>query len=158
MMDLVQKLFNNRAEVIQKLLEEKDSKFLVEKVVAKELMNKDEFTIENPWSQIRVIISLSPFASSKEECYEVTDIIIWGAQEKDILPMITEHQGYELAKRCLISNSFFESRMKERCERHGAPSPKFYRQIGQSCFKQAGRPEIGSHFDKWTLFLKELFV
>jgi len=157
-MNLVQKLFNNRAEVIKKLLEEKDSKFLIEQVVAKELMNKDEFTIENPWSQIRVIVSLSPFASSKEECYEVTDIIIWGAQEKDVLPMITEHQGYELAKRCLISTSFFEKRMESRCERYGAPSPAFYRQIGRSCFKQAGQPEIGSHFDKWTLFLQELFI
>ena len=158
MKELVEKLFTNKAEHIQKLLEDKDSSFLVEREIAKELMSQNEFTPENPWSQIRVIISLSPFASSKEECYDITDIIIWGVEKDDIIPMITEHSGYELAKRCLISISFFEKYMIRRCERYGAPSPNFYRQVGQTCFKQIGKTEIGSHFNKWTLFLQELFV
>lgn len=72
--------------------------------------------------------------------------------------MISEHQGKSLAYRCLISLGLFKAAMERRCDRHGAPSPYFYRTIGIVSFNNIGMLEISSHFLGWEMFLSEMFV
>ena len=83
---------------------------------------------------------------------------IGGIRQVDILPMITEHQGRELAYRCLISLGIFKDALRTRSDRRGAPSPDFYRTIGILSFNQIGMTEISSHFIGWESFLAEMFV
>jgi hypothetical protein len=162
MKELMKKLFKEQYKSAEILLADKDTYRLLEAQVAKALLNNDKIILEEPICQLRLIISnMSTFANSKEECDEVTNIIIWGMKNEDldsILPMVTEHQGYDLAKRCLISISFFENHMIQRHNRYAAPSPNFYRKIGAASFIQSGHQDIGEHFDKWSLFIKEFFV
>ncbi|HUU87506.1 MAG TPA: hypothetical protein VMX17_07100 [Candidatus Glassbacteria bacterium] len=162
MKDLIRRLFKEQTEAAEILLVDKDTCSQIELEIAKAILNEDGIIVEEPFSQLRIIISsMSSFAFSKDECNDVTDIIIWGLKnedDKNVFPMITEHQGYELAKRCLISLSFFEKHMVYKWEKHAAPSPDFYRKIGISSFKTSGHSDIGYHFDNWSLFIKEFFV
>ena len=158
----MRKLFKDQSNAAEILLADENSLNQVELEIAKSLLNEEGIIVENPLSQLRVIVcSMSQFASSRDECNEVTDIIIWAMKSDGVdkvVPMITEHNGYELAKRCLISLSFFEKHMCRRWQRYAAPSPDFYRKIGISSFEASGYPDISSHFDKWSLFIKEFFV
>jgi len=164
MKDILKRLFKDQANAADILLADSATCDQIELEIAKAILNEDEIVVENPISQLRVIVSsMSPFASSKDECNDITDIIIWGMKSSDdvvdkIIPMITEHQGYELAKRCLISLSFFEQHMFNRWQRTAAPSPDFYRKVGISSFKTSGHSDIGYNFDNWSFFIKEFFV
>ena len=72
--------------------------------------------------------------------------------------MVSEHRGKELAYRCLISLGIFKKAIVHRSERHGAPSPDFYRNIGRSTFVQIGKEDVGNHFLQWENFLSEMFI
>ena len=156
---LIDRLFpEDKAVYVKRLLEDDSSRFLLEKEIAKMLLRDEDVVGVEPLAQIVVTVSMSTFASSKEECYDVAFILYWGIDKTDILPMITQHHGKELAYRCLISRSLFADRLEERRKRHGAPSGDFYKQMGIMSFNQIGMPDIGAHFDKWEGFIGEVFA
>lgn len=159
MIGLVNSLFSStQIESIIKLWQDKNSRLLIEKEIGKHLLESDEILTESSFDQILVITSLSPFASSDDERQSVAHIIYWGIKRGDMLPLCTEHQGKELAYRCLISLGFFKRALIERHKRHGAPSPDFYREVGIEAFNRARMVEIGNHFYKWESFINDIFV
>jgi len=113
---------------------------------------------EVPMNQIVFMTSLSTFADSEDECFDVAHIIYWGIRRVDILPLISEQSEEELANRCLISLGMFKRVLIRKHERHAAPSPEFYRRVGIKSFHQIGKENISNHFYKWELFLSEMFV
>ena len=156
---LVDKLFDKKqADAIRKLWKDRNSRFLIQKEIGKQLIRCESVIEEIPLTQIMFITSTSSFANSENECYDIAGIIYWGLNKTDILPMVTKHQGEELGKRCLISLGFFGGVIAKKYERYGAPSPSFYRNIGTSSFYQSGKDDIGDHFSKWELFMQEFFV
>jgi len=158
MIDLLTSLFpNSQVKSIIKLWQDENSKSLIQKEVGKRLLSSDKVITNFPFGQILVITSLSTFASSEDEKQSVAHIIHWGIFRNDILPLCTEHQGKELAYRCLISLGFFKRALEERCERHGAPSPDFYRELGIHVFHGLQMTEISEHFSKWEYFINEIF-
>lgn len=100
-------------------------------------------------------MSLSPFADSEKECFDIAEIVYWGIQKTDILPLVTKHNGKELAYRCLISLSLFKKIMIKKCNRYGAPSIVFYRNVGIKTFNLIGQEAISDHFYKWENFISE---
>ena len=159
MIKLASKLFSGpQIESIIKLWQDQNSHLLIEKEIGKRLLESDEIIGESSFNQLLVITSLSPFASSDDERQSVAHIIYWGIHRGDILPLCTEHQGKELAYRCLVSLGFFKRALIERCKRHGAPSPDFYRDLGIGAFNRAKMIDIGNHFYKWENFISEVFV
>ena len=157
---LIDKLFpQDKANAIRKLWEDKSSRLLLEREIGKCLVEHEGIIEELPLTQLMLITSLSPFASSARECYDVAEIIYWGIKQEDILPRVTEHfDSKELAYRCLISLGLFKKVIISKCERYGAPSPKFYRGIGVTSFKRIGKENISSHFVQWESFMSEFFV
>jgi len=155
---LIEKLFTqSQSEAIKKLWEDKSSRLLIQKEVGKRLLNKDEIILDLPLHQIIFLTSLSSFADSERECWDVAEVVYWGINHDDIFPMVSQHYGKDLAYRCLISLSFFKSYMGEKCNRHGAPSPEFYRGVGVQSFHSIGEDDISEHFYKWECFLSEFF-
>ena len=156
---LVDQLFpKDQADAIRKLWADKTSRFLLQQEIGKQVLSQDEFLDQLPLTQLMFLTSLSPFSNSEEECFMVASIICWGIRKNDILPMVTEHCGKELAYRCLISLGFFKNVLVRRWERHGAPSPSFYRNVGVKSFDQIGLNNISNHFCQWENFMGEFFV
>lgn len=159
MVALIDKIFRpSQAEAIRKLWEDKDSKALLKREIAKQLLKDESVLVDLPLSQIMFLMSLSSFASSENECYDVAGVIYWGISQDDIFPLITEHTGKELAYRCLISLSLFKSCMEEKTKRRGAPDIKYYRLVGINSFNVLGKTDIGSHFCQWESFIGEMFI
>lgn len=155
----IDKLFiKSQADAIRTLWEDTSSRSLIQQEIGKKLLDHDKIIGELPLTQVMFIVSLSPFADSEKECNEIAEMVYWGIHRKDIVPMITEHNGKELAYRCLISLGFFKEYLTKRWERFGAPSPSYYRQVGIKSFKEIGRDDIGNHFGKWEGFMSEFFV
>jgi len=158
---LINDLFpESQVKAINQLLKDPTdptSKTLIQKEIGKELIKNNEI-INSSFPQLISITSLSPFASSLTECENVSYIIIWGLKKINILPLITEHENEELAYRCFISLSFFKKALIKRYERYGAPNPNFYRNIGVKSFESLGMNEISNHFNKWEMFLEEMFI
>jgi len=156
---LIDKLFEkSQADAIRKLWEDNSSRSLIQQELGKKLIDSDDFIDEFPLTQIMFISTMSPFASSVNECYSVADVVYWGIHRVDILPLVSEHKGKELAYRCLISLSMFEAALVKRYNRYGAPSPSFYRKVGEKSFEQIGMNDIGKHFYQWENFIREMFI
>jgi len=159
MYSLVDKLFTeSQSKAIKSLLEDNDSKHLIEREIGKKIIEYDRFLKDNPIAQITFITSLSTFADSSNECYDVANIINWGIKRIDIIPMITEHNGREFAYRCLVSLGLFKKAMIMRTKRYGSPSIEFYREAGSKTFYQIGMNNVGNHFYKWENFIGEIFT
>lgn len=156
---LIDKLFTKaQADAIRNLWEDKNSRLLIEQEIGKQIIDTDKIIQELPLTQIMFVASMSPFASSSNECYSVAEIIYWGINTPDVLPSVTEHQGKDLAYRCLISLGMFKKTLIHRCDRHGAPPPSFYRRVGISSFSKIGKEDISEHFLQWENFLSEMFI
>lgn len=157
---LIDKLFPEaEANAIRKLWEDKNSRLLIQQEIGKTLISQENIIEELPLTQIMFITSLSPFASSEKECYNVASIIYWGISKDNILPYITDQQETkELAYKCFISLGMFKQALVRRWERHGAPSPRFYREVGIKSFRLIGMHDIGDHFMQWESFMSEMFI
>lgn len=155
----IDKLFNkSQADAIRKLWEDTSSRSLLQKEIGKELLNTDQIINELPLTQIMFMMSLSPFANSEKECFDVAEIVYWGIEKNDVLPLVTKHNKQELAYRCLISLSLFKKVMIKKYERYGSPSPDFYRNVGIQSFSLIGKQDISSHFCKWESFIGEMLA
>ena len=144
---LVDKLFQKKqANAIRKLWDDKSSRPLLRQEIGKQLIATDTVIDKVPLAQLMLIMSLSSFSDSPEECSTVAAIVYLGIKRNDILPMVSEHRGKELAFRCLISLGFFKTALIRRWKRHAAPSPGFYRDVGIKSFGQIGMDYVSSHF------------
>ena len=156
---LIDSLFNkSQSDAIRKLWEDKDSRRLIQKEIGKTLLAKDQIVPQLPLTQLMFIISLSDFADSDKECVNVAEIVYWGINTVDIIPMISEHHGKDLAYRCLVSLGLFKEYMISRSERRGSPSISFYRAVGVKTFNDIGMGDISNHFSKWEGFLGEFLI
>jgi hypothetical protein len=141
---------------VEKLIQDSNTSMMVVKALGQRLMSSNEIFTSDYDVQILMMVSTAPFVKSEEECIQVSNIVKWGINKTDILPMVSEHKDRDLAYRCLISLSFFHSIMENRTKRHGTPSPKFYREIGIGTFKKIGYMEISEDFCKWEGYLGEI--
>jgi len=160
MASLIDSLYNKHdAELIHSLWEDDASiHYIVRQQIGTKILAAPNTLIDSePDSQIMCIVSLAPFADSEDECVTVSGIICWGYRRPDVSPLVTEHQGKELAARCLLTLSFFRG-VLERRFRHGGPSPDFYRRVGMKAFHDIGMEELVAHFRKWETFLPEVLV
>jgi len=159
MSPLIDKLFSkSQSDAIRILWEDTNSRLLLEKQIGQKLLENRDIINDLPLTQLMLVSALSPFAESSNECYRAAEILYWGIHRTDILPLVTEHQGKDLAYRCLISLGMFKMAMYKRYQYHGAPSPNFYRRVGEESFKRIGMNDIGKHFYQWESFIGEMFA
>ena len=156
---LIDSLFSeSQSNAIRSLWEDKNSRLLLEKEIGKQLLSSDQIIDELSLAQLMLIMSLATFADSPEECHDVAEVVYWGLKKVDIVPLVSEHKGKDLAYRCLISLGFFKKAMVARTNRFGTPSVDFYRSQGISAFHTIGKNDIGRHFVHWEYYINEMFV
>lgn len=135
-----------------------EGKLLIKNYIGQELSGSDKIVNENSLNQIVLITSQALFLADEKEPVEVAAMILYVLNQHDFLPKVTEQHGKELASKCFISLSFFRPALEHLTNRHGAPSPNYYAQVGKLILKKEKMLNVAEHFDRWTLFLAERFV
>jgi len=75
---LIDKLFTkSQADAIRQLWEDKSSRLFIEQEIGKEILNSPDVIKELPLAQLMFIASMSPFASSSDECYTIAEIVYY---------------------------------------------------------------------------------
>lgn len=146
------------SKIINQLWKEDPTiRHIIAKSIGKKLAESKEI-LGNSNEQLLALISLADFAKSDNECFYIYGVIKKHFDNPDPFPRISEHSGYELASRCLVSLGFFEKKMELRRNIHASPSPDFYRRIGAQTFYNLGEHDISDHFIYWESFFKERFI
>ena len=140
------------------LLDDEDVSLAVGRRLGREILAYQGIVYDMPREQLLCLLSMAGFADSADECSCVAGMVVKLLKKADILPLVTEHKGMELAARCLISLGIFMKAMVERTSRTNAPPPHFYRSVGRNMLVQKGRTDVAEHFRNWEAFLQELFV
>ena len=157
-MDLSGELFGEKdAEAMGRMWRDDPSlRHQIARQVGRKLMKSSEvLPLGN--EQFLALISLASFADSDDECIYVYGVLKHNLTNKYPFPLITEHKGYDLASRCLVSLGFFYRNMEKRTRYYGTPEPEFYREVGQDTFKKLGRRDVSEHFTSWEGFFQEVF-
>jgi|TARA_Y100000310_G_scaffold345607_1_gene467217 hypothetical protein len=163
-MSLVEKVFlDGGDETLNKLLKDEDVKKLILKEVAKELPDYEGIITKYPNEQIMAIVLDQSFADM-DECFYVGNMIIRYmkkglqldkkiSEEKktssDILPSLVYQKGIELAEKGFIGLCFFYECLEHKSNRHGAPSPEYFKSVSKTIFVQEGWPTLASNIDNW---------
>ena len=151
---LIRKLLDpEQARSAIQLSKSEDTQRLVWREIGRQLLDNRN-VLPQALNQLMLIACMADFAS-QDECVEVATIFYRHIPDDDILPAVTVHHGRELAERCLIALTFFEKAVEHRQRFHGAPSPDFYRRVGQQEFLEAGQEDISEHFLYWESFWSE---
>ena len=164
MSSLIEELYNSReCEHIKKLFKDDVSvhniikKAIGEKII---LTHEKKILTSNSLDIIYLICLTSNFATSDDECNRVAITIHQYIKCTDdlILPYLHLDYGLVFASKTLLALSFWAKALEHRWRYHGAPSPKYYRQISKHIFKTHGQEDISLHHEQWEAFLGELFI
>ena len=123
----------------------------------RETSNQPVLSLIPSVDQLMIIFSNADFASSDAERVEVAGIFRTYIFKRDPFPMASQHEGRDLACRCLVSLGLFKQRMEYHCRYHEAPSPSFYRQVGIAEFDCINRRDLSHNFVNWENFFSEFF-
>lgn len=137
------------------LLSQEPEAMNVRRAIGCKVMFSEEIISDRAFDQLKMLTATAAFAESDQECVDVARMIHWIFRQPDVLPMISQHSGFDLLSRCLISISLFRKALERRLQRRGAPSPSFYREIGIITAKQEGMTLVAQHFDNWSGFIGE---
>jgi hypothetical protein len=122
------------------------------------LERKDKFLTTNALDTLCFLCLNSPFADDENECYTVSVLIYKNIKTLDILPLVTEEHGLNLASKCLVSLSLFSDRLEWRRQRYGYPGADYYRKVSKLILKQYGHNNVANHHKLWEQFLGEMFI
>ncbi len=90
-----------------------------------------------------------PLATNHLEDLELSKL------KNQLTEKVYSRKGEDFASRCLFSLSLFYDALEHLHSRHGAPHPRFYREIGKRTFERVGQEGIASHFESWEDFIRE---
>jgi hypothetical protein len=134
---------------------------IIKKVIGdKIIQSSDRVLLSNPLDIIYLVCLTSKFAASDDECHRVAITVYQyiRATKESVLPFLTDGLDLRFASKTLISLSFFAKALDHRWRYKGAPSPRFYRQVSKSIYKQNGQEDIATHHEQWEGFLGEIFI
>ena len=158
-MSVIKAIFSEkRTAAVEKLWADEESRRLLLEQVAIELPDYGAVIWRYPKEQVLAMAAQARFAQIDEAFCVGAIINRYMRETKDILPMVTQHYGWELASRCLISLGFFGAYMEQRTRRYNAPSPNFYKARGKEAFRSEGWDSIAKNFEKWLELLAEQFA
>jgi len=138
----------------------KDYKHLIKEAGKEIVSNYDDSIIQrNSGDYLLAVVSQADFSSSDDECLNVVHLVrkFMKSNKGSTLPYVLEHNGLDLASRCLCSLSFFYDAVYDRSVRHGAPSPSYYRTVGKNVLINHEMKGVSAHFERWEHFLREYF-
>lgn len=144
---------DHQPDEIQRLWNDPESKILLLQQTSFELQDNGGIIWCYPAEQVISMMLEPKFAGLDEGLYVGRTVNRYMHYPKDVLPLVSEHQGLALAERCLIGLGFFWDRIAQMRERCGAPSPQYYMRVGQREFRRNGFPTLAENMPKWQEFL-----
>jgi hypothetical protein len=120
----------------------------------------DKILVSNALDVIYLICLTSKFATSDEECHRVAITVHQYIRKtsEPILPYLHHDHGLVFASKTLLALSFWAKALEKRWRYHGAPSPKYYRQISKHIYNTNGQKDLSAHHEQWESFLGEIFI
>lgn len=158
---LIQELYTkDEQQDIEKLFKDDASihDCLKKALGSKILEKKEKVLITNALDILSFLCLNSPFADDENECYTVSVLIYKNIKTIDILPLVTEEHGLNLASKCLVSLSLFRDRLEWRRQRYGYPGTDYYRKVSKLILKQHDHNNIARHHKLWEQFIGEMFI
>jgi len=137
------------------LLQDESSAPSMRKCIGYGIVGGDSIITTSPFDQLKMMMSTSGFADSDEECIDVARLVHHLINKIDVLPLVSTHNGMDLAARCLVSMSLFNKAMLERSKRKAYPAPYFYRKVGIKVLSEIDMESVSIHFDNWAGFVGE---
>ncbi len=122
------------------------------------LEKKDKILLTNALDVLSFICLNSPFADDENECFTVSVLLYKNIKTINILPLVTEEHGLNLASKCLVSLSLFPDRLEWRRQRYGYPGADYYRKVSILILKQHEHANIAKHHKQWEQFIGEMFT
>lgn len=158
---LIQELYNEDDQLNIKKLYKNDSSIhdMLKKAFGQKILEKKDKVLTTNALDILCYLCLnSPFADDENECYTVSVLVYKNIKTLDILPLVTEEHGMNLASKCLVSLSLFSDRLEWRRQRYGYPGSDYYRKVSTLILKQYDHNNIAKHHKLWEQFLGEMFT
>lgn len=158
---LIQELYSKEEQLNIKKLHGDDSSLhaLLKKAFGQKILNaKNKVLITNALDIFCFLCLNSPFADDENECYTVSVLMYKNIKTLDILPLVTEEHGMNLASKCLVSLSLFKERLEWRRQRYGYPGADYYRKVSTMILKQHEHHNVARHHKLWEQFLGEMFT
>jgi hypothetical protein len=122
------------------------------------LDKKDKVLTSNALDILCFLCLNSPFADDENECFTVSVLLYKNIKTIDILPLVTEEHGLNLASKCLVSLSLFKERLEWRRQRYGYPGADYYRKVSVLILKQHEHANVARHHKLWEQFIGEMFT
>lgn len=158
---LIQELYTKEEQQDIKKLYVDDSSIhsLLKKSFGEKILEKkDKFLTTNALDILCFLCLNSPFADDEEECFTVSVLVYKNIKTLDILPLVTEEHGMNLASKCLVSLSLFKDRLEWRRQRYGYPGADYYRKVSKLILKQHDHINVARHHKLWEQFIGEMFI
>jgi hypothetical protein len=158
---LIQELYDSgEQQNIKKLYKDDPSLHeLIKKALGQKILEKkDKILTTNALDILCFLCLNSPFADDENECYTVSVLLYKNIKTLDILPLVTEEHGLNLASKCLVSLSLFSDRLEWRRQRYGYPGADYYRKVSTLILKQYDHNNVAKHHRLWEQFIGEMFT
>jgi hypothetical protein len=158
---LIEELYNGEEQQNIKKLYRSDSSLhdLLKKAFGQKILEKkDKVLLTNALDVLSFICLNSSFADDENECFTVSVLLYKNIKTLNILPLVTEEHGLNLASKCLVSLSLFHDRLEWRRQRYGYPGGDYYRKVSVLILKQHDHNNIARHHRQWEQFIGEMFI
>jgi len=120
-------------------------------------MVEKELIMNYPRERIVALMHEASFKKHDSEAIYVGNIVYGPIRSKDIIPMVTEHQGLQLAARGIVGIGFFREYMEHLNQYRGYPKVEFYMGVCKKELKIHGKEDIADNMENWTNHLHTIF-
>lgn len=158
---LIQELYSKEEQQDIKKLYRSDPSIheMLKKAFGQKILeSKNKLLTTSPLDILCFLCLNSPFADDENECYTVSVLLYKNIKTLDILPLVTEEHGLDLASKCLVSLSLFRDRLEWRRQRYGYPGADYYRKVSILILKQHEHSNVAKHHKLWEQFIGEMFT
>jgi hypothetical protein len=158
---LIQEIYDEKDQQSIKKLYREDASLheMLKKAFGQKILEKkDKVILSNALDTLCFLCLNSPFADDENECYTVSVLLYKNIKTINILPLVTEEHGLNLASKCLVSLSLFKDRLEWRRQRYGYPGADYYRKVSTLILKQYDHNSIAKHHKLWEQFIGEMFT
>ena len=160
---LIEELYTkHECKIIREMYlnEDKDTRAAIKQAICEKTITSSKIITKTKSLDVIFMVCLSSrFATSDDECQRVAITFHQYMFADNILPQLhSDDSELTFAGKTLISLSLFANTLKHKCERYGAPSPKYYRDVSKSIYTRYNQVDIAEHFELWEAFLGEMFT
>lgn len=117
----------------------------------------EEIIADYPRERIISMTHEASFKKKDSEAVFVGNVVYSLIRSNDIIPMVTEHHGLQLAARGLVTIGFFPEYMNYLTQHRGYPKIDFYMGVCKKELEIHGRSDVANNMENWTEHLHSIY-